>query len=136
MPCLEITLPQTTDEIRSTLAAKLTAVFSSVTGHPENIFEIMFHEYSPEQAATGGHLCSESGIPYLHMILHIPRLSREKKQQLAEKITETFSRIAGNPEWEPVIHICEYPYDNIIVKGRLLSDQYEECRNRKFYYEL
>lgn len=136
MPSLEISLPGTTDEIRAMLAAELTAVFSRSTGHPREIFEIIFHEYSPEQASTGGSLCSENGIPYLHMMLHTPKISRENKQKLAAGLTETFCRIAGNPEWEPVIHICEYPYDNIIVKGRLLSDQYEECRNSKFYYEL
>lgn len=39
-------------------------------------------------------------------------------------------------DWMPTIHICEHPYDNVIVAGKLLSDAYDECAKRSFYYEL
>ena len=40
------------------------------------------------------------------------------------------------PDWVPFIHICEHPYDNVVVNGRLLTDSYEECARRSFYYDL
>lgn len=38
--------------------------------------------------------------------------------------------------WKPTIHICEYPYDNVGIEGKILSDAFEECAKRSFYYEL
>lgn len=79
---------------------------------------------------------AKSTTPYLHMILYSPRLRRSVKQKLVHTLTAAFMDVIGNPEWKPVIHITEHPYDNVGVDGQLLSDTYEECANAEFYYDL
>lgn len=137
MPCIEISLPRIEREAKSRLAAELTEAFCSSTGHPAEIFGLRFFEYAPEAAAQGGKLCSSGGgAPYLHMLVYCPRLRRSVKQKLGSALSEAFTRALGNPTWVPVIHICEHPFDNVVVGGKLLSDAYEECARRSFYYEL
>lgn len=137
MPCLEISLPKISSNTKATLAAKLTKVFCETTGHDAEIFGIRFFEYEPESASLAGKLCTDQNIsPYLHMLLYCPRLKRSVKQKLATKLTEAFVAATDKPDWTPVIHICEHPYDNVVVQGQLLSDKFEECGKRPFYYEL
>lgn len=40
------------------------------------------------------------------------------------------------PAWQPVIHLCEHPYDNVGVEGKLLSELYPELAQRPYYYDL
>lgn len=137
MPCLEITMPQTTAKVRELLTSSLTTAFTEATGIPGDIFGILFHEYQLGQAATGGKLCAnEDRRPYLHFILYCPRLKRTTKQKVIQAFTEAFTSGVGNPAWKPVIHLTEHPYDNVGVEGKLLSDSYEQCAKSKFYYEL
>ena len=70
------------------------------------------------------------------MLLYIPRINKTTKQQLVEKFSEVFVETVERENWLPVIHICEHPYDNVGVEGKLLSDQYEACAKSKFYYEV
>jgi phenylpyruvate tautomerase PptA (4-oxalocrotonate tautomerase family) len=134
MPCLEITMPAADMSVKQELASALTGAFCSATGHAAEIFGIRFFEYGKGQTAIGGELDGEN--PYIHFLLYCPRLSRASKQSLASSLTEVYCKITGNQAWKPVIHICEHPYDNVVVEGRLLSDAYEECANRPFYYDL
>lgn len=137
MPCLEISVPKLSDEIKQSLTYELTKAFDDVTPFGAEIFGIRYHEYEPHQAATGGTMWDgRSGRPYLHMLLYIPRISRQVKQQLVERFSAAMVDVTGKENWQPVIHIDEHPYDNVGVEGKLLSDAYEACANRKFYYEV
>ncbi len=137
MPCLEITMPKVEAETKEKLSAELTKAFDESTKFGPEIFGIYFDEYEPGQAASGGTICDEStGRPYLHMVLYCPRVGRSTKQKLVEAFSSVFVSVLEKPDWQPVIHIDEHPYDNVGVNGKLLSDSYDELTKSKFYYEL
>ena len=137
MPCLEISLPIVSLDAKQKLAVELTKAFADHSGFPAEIFGIRFLEYADQSAASGGKLIdSESERPYIHFLLYCPRIKRTVKQKLISEFTRIFTDILGQPDWWPVIHICEHPYDTVGVEGQLLSDAYEQCRDSKFYYDL
>lgn len=137
MPCLEIVTPRLLRDKKELIATGLTEVFCSVTGHESSIFGIRFHEYDLADAAMGGRLCDQENVsPYLHFVLYCPRLKRSQKQKLIEELSTVFSKAVEKPTWLPVIHIAEHPYDNVGFQGKLLSDLFEDCRKREFYYSL
>lgn len=137
MPCLEITMPKIESQKKAELARQLTDAFAQATKFGPEIFGIYFNEYDKSEAASGGVICDKTtDHPYLHMLIYCPRIDRETKQKLVESFTSVFTSVVGNKDWMPVIHICEHPYDNVGVNGKLLSDSYEECANTEFYYEL
>lgn len=137
MPCLEISMPATTVEIKQTLSTELTKAFAEIAGFPADIFGIKFHEYGEHSTASGGKLIDKSAErPYLHFLLYCPRLKRPVKQKLVSEFTSLFIKAVGHEGWWPVVHICEHPYDNVGVEGKLLSDSYDECRESSFYYDL
>lgn len=137
MPSLEITLPQIDLEIRKTLARRLTEDFSQALGFPPDLLGIRFAEYRPEEVAVGGVLVLEAqGRNHVHLLLYSPRISREKKRKFGALVHRSFQQIFPDEGISPVIHICEHPYDNIVIEGELLSDKYEECRQSEFYYPL
>lgn len=137
MPCIEISLPKVSRETKVALSAEVTEAFCSSTGHPPEFFGLRFFEYEPDTAATGGKLCDEaSASAYLHMLIYCPRLKRSVKQKMGSALSEAFARATKRPDWIPTIHICEHPFDNVVVCGKLLTDAYEECAKRSFYYEL
>lgn len=41
-----------------------------------------------------------------------------------------------HPDWLPVIHLCEHPFDNVGVESEFLSDKHDECGKARFYYKL
>ena len=136
MPCLEISMPTQTAEVRRDLANRLTDIFEKVTPFNREIFGILFHEYQPGSAAIGGEMDVVVGHPYLHLLFYCPRISRSAKQKLVEGWTRSFAKAVGHADWQPVIHICEHPYENVGVEGALLSDAYPECAERPFYNDL
>jgi 4-oxalocrotonate tautomerase len=136
MPCLEIYLPKIKSQVKADLAEKLTTIFAECTNHPAEIFAIFFHEYEKESVAMGGKLFSGQGTPFLHFLLYCPRLRRQVKTQLVKEWTDAFIECTAQKDWQPVIHLCEHPFDNVGVGGQILSDAFEECAKRKFYYEL
>ncbi|QQG35582.1 MAG: tautomerase family protein [Micavibrio aeruginosavorus] len=138
MPSLEVTMPRATLEIREKLALRLTRAVSESAGFEPEIFGIRFLEYDEGVAACGGMLwnAGSKDAPYLHFLLYCPRLSRAQKQSLATALSAAFVSVLKKPDWLPVIHICEHPYDNIVVGGKLLSDAYDECAQKRFYYDM
>ena len=137
MPCLEISMPEVDRLTKEKLTGALTEVFAQSTKFGAEIFGIRFHEYQTGQSASGGNLWDgQSGRPYLHMLLYIPRINRETKQRLVERFSDAFVETIGNASWLPVIHICEHPYDNVGVEGKILSEQYEVLAKSTFYYDL
>ncbi len=137
MPCLEISMPRADDATRERLARELTRAVATATGHPAEILGIRFMEYEPGEVALGGTLWRDpEKRPYLHILLYIGRLGRAAKQALVSEVSKTFAECVERADWLPVIHIAEHPYDNVGVEGALLSDAYEQCRERPFYYDL
>ncbi len=137
MPCLEITIPKIDNNRKEELAKQLTSAFAKASGFPEEIFGIKFNLYVLNDASSGGVLCNDyEGRPYLHFLLYCPKIKREVKQKLVAEFTEIYTKVIGESEWKPVIHICEHPYDNVGVDGKLLSDAFEQCAESEFYYKL
>lgn len=131
MPCIEMSLPESARELRAPIARAITDAFSAVTGHPAEIVGVRFFEYREGEAFVGG----RPG-PYFHMLVYSPRLKRSVKQKLASALAEAVTRASGHETWRPTIHLCEHPYDNVVVDGQLLSDAFEACAKKPFYYEL
>ena len=137
MPLLEISMPKVDAVTKENLSKNLTKTFTESSRFEAEIFGICYHEYEIGQAGRNGKIWDgTNGQPYLHMVLYIARIDRVTKQRLVENLTQVFTETIGKGNWYPVIHICEHPYDNIGVEGRLLSDQYEECAKSKFYYNV
>ncbi|MEK7692512.1 MAG: hypothetical protein AAB425_15975 [Bdellovibrionota bacterium] len=137
MPCIELSLPKVDRKTKAAIAAELTEAFCSATGHSAEILGVRFFEYDTDAAAIGGKLCGDSLVnPYLHMVVYCPRLRRSIKQKMGAALVEALVSGSQRSEWIPVIHICEHPYDNVVVNGKLLSDANEECAKRRFYYDL
>lgn len=137
MPCLEISMPKVDAETRARVASALTEAFASSTPFGGNIFGVRFCEYEPGTTAVGGRIQgSDTDAPYLHFLLYCPRIGRGSKQKLAAALSQAFASAVDRANWLPVVHISEHPYDNVIVNGKLLSDAFEECAKRSFYYEL
>jgi 4-oxalocrotonate tautomerase len=130
-------MPQTDLSTREKLAARLTEAVFDIAEFEKEIFGVRFDEYQAGGAAHGGKLWrGKDSSPNLHLVLYCPRLRRSVKRKLVESFTAIFVETLGQPEWLPVIHICEHPYDNVGVDGKLLSDMDERLAARKFYYEL
>ena len=137
MPCLEIVIPEVDQETKVKLVSELTDAFAASTKFPPEIFGIHFMEYKPGETASGGKIWDgKTGVPYLHFLLYCPRIDRTVKQDVVKSFTKAYTNCIGNRDWKPIIHICEYPYDNVGVGGELLSDAYEEYAKIKFYYEM
>ena len=136
MPCLEITMPKSDARTKQELAARITDTVTQIAGFEPEIFGIHFMEYGDGQAAQAGKLWDGMhGIPYLHFVLYCPRLRRTTKRKLVESLTHVFTETLGEPDWLPIIHICEHPYDNIGVGGEILSYADDALAARLFYYD-
>lgn len=135
MPSIAVHLPKVDRPTRAALAKALTESFSAATGFEPEILDVFFHEYGAGEAAHGGALVEnvDRGSP-VHILICCPRITRRKKQAVAQGLTAAL-RAATGWDIDPVVHISEHPYDNIVVGGKLLSDAFEECR-KPFYYPL
>ena len=137
MPCLEVSMPRTNQKTKRLLTARLTEVFVSCTDFSAHSLGIRYWEYNLGQAANEGRLWDgQTGKPYLHLVLHSPRMRGTQKQKLIEALTSAFVECVGKPDWKPVIFLSEYPYDNVGVDGRPISQGFEEYAGKKFYYQL
>ncbi len=137
MPCLEIVMPESDEATRALLAERLTRAFAETTGHPAEIFGIRFSEYAPGCCASGGVVWAGGDErPYLHMVLYSGRLLREQKQRVVARLSAVFVECVDRPSWVPVVHLAEFPFDNVGVGGQLLADAFDGCRDRPFYYDL
>jgi phenylpyruvate tautomerase PptA (4-oxalocrotonate tautomerase family) len=135
VPSIDIALPPTTPEVRGRLARDLTKAFCGATGFEPALLDIFFHHYEFGHASRNGELIHGGGELAVHIHIACPRISRLAKQAIATEVTGAFRSATG---WQtfPVIHITEHPYDNVVVDGQLLSDAFEACRRRRFYYPL
>ena len=133
MPTIEIELPETTRAVRAALARAVTAAFCDATGHDRATLDVYFHSWGSGDAARAGELLDAEGPRAVHVSVSSPRLARPAKQALARGLTEAIRGVTGWVE-RPVVHLSEHPYDNVVVEGALLSDAFEACRSRPFYY--
>jgi len=118
MPCLEVSMPRTDQETKRLLTARLTEAFTSCTDFSAHSLGIRYWEYNLGEAANEG------------------RLWNGQKQKLIEALTSAFVECVGKPDWKPVIFLSEYPYDNVGVDGRPISQGFEEYAGKRFYYDL
>jgi phenylpyruvate tautomerase PptA (4-oxalocrotonate tautomerase family) len=135
MPCLEVTLPRTTREVKALLMSRLTDIAEAL-GMERSILRIRFCEYDVGDAGMNGKLWDGERNPFLHFLLYCPRLKRSTKKALIERMSQAFAEITGHADWLPVFHICEHPYDNIGAGGKVLPERHPEVAGRKFYYDL
>jgi 4-oxalocrotonate tautomerase len=136
MPCLEVVMPRTDVKTKELLSARFTEVFTASTGFEREIFSIHYSEYSAGEACVAGKMWDgANGVPYLHLHLFCPKLRYSLKRKVVEALTKAFIECVKKPDWTPIIHISEHPYENVGVGGKLLSES-EELAKRKFYYEL
>jgi phenylpyruvate tautomerase PptA (4-oxalocrotonate tautomerase family) len=136
MPYLEVTLPKTDQPTKARLMERLTAIAQQVAGFEPEIFRVRFCEYDVGEAGVNGRLWDGSSNPCLHFALYSPRLKKSVKKILIEKWSAALVEISRHADWNPVIHICEHPYDNVGAGGKVLPERHPEVRDRKFYYEL
>ncbi|HEY3294781.1 MAG TPA: hypothetical protein VGL38_05050 [bacterium] len=116
--------------------ATLTDIGVEVAGFGRDVFRIRFCEYGIGDAGMAGKLWDGENHPYLHFLLYCPRLKRSVKARLINTMSAAFVEILGKPDWFPVFHICEHPYDNIGASGKPLTEKYPELADRHFYFEL
>jgi phenylpyruvate tautomerase PptA (4-oxalocrotonate tautomerase family) len=136
MPCLEVSLPRTELAVREKLMTALTDIGVDVAGFGRDVFRIRFCEYDVGEAGMAGKLWDGNHNPYLHFLLYCPRLKQSVKQRLITEMSRAFVEIVEQPEWFPVFHICEHPYDNIGASGKPLVEKYPELAGRQFYFDL
>jgi phenylpyruvate tautomerase PptA (4-oxalocrotonate tautomerase family) len=136
MPCLDISLPRTTREIKARLIEKVTSIATEIAGFEPEIFRVRFFEYEVGEAGVNGKLWDGQNNAQLHFVLFSPRLKKSVKKRLIEAWSAAFVEITGRADWNPVIHIGEHPYDNVGAGGKVLPERHPEVRGRKFYYEL
>jgi len=135
MPCLEVTLPRTSPEIKHALISNLTDAAVDA-GLEREILRVTIREYDLGDAGTAGAPWDGEGLPVLHLVLYCPRQPRSRKKSLIENLSRAFIEIVGKPDWWPVIHILEYPYDNLGIHGKVSWEAHPELKGRKFYYDL
>jgi phenylpyruvate tautomerase PptA (4-oxalocrotonate tautomerase family) len=114
----------------------LTDIGVDAAGFDRNVFRIRFCEYAVGEAGLAGKLWDGENNPYLHFQLYCPRLKRSVKKRLIEEMSKAFVDVLKKPDWFPVFHICEHPYDNIGASGKPLIEKYPELADRKFYFDL
>lgn len=136
MPSLLIVSPKLSIAVKRILARRLTDEFARITKFDPEIFGIHFEGYEPGDCAVGGEIWDGEGIPFLHVLLYSPRLRKSVKKEIVSSFTQMFVEATGMPDWRPVFHLSEHPYECIGVEGELLSLKFPELSNRKFYYAL
>ena len=135
MPCLEVTLPRTSPEVKRAIITNLTDAAVDA-GLEREIFRVAIREYDPGDAGLAGIPWDGEGMPVLHLVLYCPRQPRSRKKALIENLSRAFTKTIGREDWWPVIHILEYPYDNLGIHGKVSGEAYPELKGRKFYYDL
>jgi 4-oxalocrotonate tautomerase family enzyme len=71
-----------------------------------------------------------------HIVVHCPRLTRDKKARCVAALTKAFAESTGHSPEILTVHIQEYSYDNIGVAGQLLTETYPELNAREEPYRL
>jgi hypothetical protein len=125
---MEIAIPQTSQIQKEQLFAKIQREFIDATGFEDEKLFVRFSEFHQDEL-------KESGAPSTaaaHVTMYCPRLRFDVKRSLASGLTNAFAESGIRP----LIHIFEFPYENIAVDGTLLTDADDELASRPFYYVI
>jgi len=126
---MEVVLPQIAEIPKDQLLAKIHREFVDATGFEDEKLFVRFSEFGQNDLGESGTL---SGAKPAHVVAYCPRLRFEVKRSLASGLTNAFVEY----EIKPLIHIFEFPYENIAMDGRLLTDADDELASRPFYYVI
>jgi hypothetical protein len=129
MPWMEVTTRKMDSSAKQQLLQQLNGEFIDATGFEDEVLYIRFSEFDEGEFGESGAL-SEGNVA--HIILYSPRLRFDVKRSLASGLTKAFEGTGV----KPLIHIVEFPYENIAVDGVLLTDADEELASRPFYYVI
>jgi phenylpyruvate tautomerase PptA (4-oxalocrotonate tautomerase family) len=135
MPLLDVTLPRATPAVKRALISNLTDA-AVAAGLERDIFRVVIREYDPGDAGTAGKRWDGDGLPVLHLVLYCPRQPLSRKKSLIENLSRAFMETVGRDDWWPIIHILEYPYDNLGIHGQISWEAHPELKSRKFYFDL
>jgi len=130
MPWMEVTMPTSDAAVKQQLIASLNQEFIDATGFEDEILYIRFSEFEAGTAGAAGQLAQDKN--FAHLILYTPRMRFDVKRSVVAGLTKSFE-LAGI---KPLIHILEFPYDNIGFDGQLLTDADEELASRPYYFVL
>jgi phenylpyruvate tautomerase PptA (4-oxalocrotonate tautomerase family) len=134
MPFLEIRMLEMDRTKIELLAKRMNQDFIDATGFEDEILRIQFVPYDRNTLAIRGEFGSEP--EFVHMILFSPRLRFDVKRGLVSALTQAFREVSGKADSNVMIHLHEFPYDNIGVDGQLLTDMDDELASRPYYYVL
>ena len=126
---MEVVVPQNAQIAKNELAAKIQREFVDATGFEDEKLFIRFSEFDPTDVVESG---SASDVRVAHVVLYCPRLRFDVKRSLASGL----NRVFADSGIKPLIHIFEFPYENIAVDGTLLTDADDELASRPFYYVI
>lgn len=126
---MEVVIPAALQIPRDQLLAKIQREFVDATGFQDEKLFVRFSEFGQSDLGESGSL---SGANIAHLVLYCPRLRFDVKRSLASGLTGVFAEHAIRP----LIHIFEFPYENIAVDGTLLTDADDELASRPFYYVI
>jgi phenylpyruvate tautomerase PptA (4-oxalocrotonate tautomerase family) len=127
---MEVTIVKTDSVSKEQLIARLNQEFIDATGFEEEVLYVRFSEFEPGSAGSAGSLSTDAN--FSHVILYTPRMRFDVKRSIVAGITNAFEGI----NVKPMIHILEFPYDNIGMNGQLLTDADEELASRPYYFVL
>src|SRR5688572_18998655 len=130
MPWMEVTIPRSDNAIKEQLLARLNQEFIDATGFEDEILYIRFSELDPGSAGAAGRISENESLA--HVILYTPRMRFDVKRSVVAGITKALEIMKA----KPLIHILEFPYDNIGVDGNLLTDVDDELASRPYYFVL
>jgi phenylpyruvate tautomerase PptA (4-oxalocrotonate tautomerase family) len=130
MPWMEVTIPTSDKAVRQELIASLNQQFIDATGFEDEVLYIRFSEFEPEMAGAAGTISPDH--TFAHLILYTPRMRFDVKRSVVAGLTRAFESL----KIKPLIHILEFPYDNIGVNGELLTDADDELASRPYYFVL
>jgi phenylpyruvate tautomerase PptA (4-oxalocrotonate tautomerase family) len=134
MPFLEIRMPEIDRNKMESLASRMNQEFIDATGFEDEILRIQFIQHDRGSLAIRGEL--GSGAEFVHMILYSPRLRFDVKRGLVSALTQTYREVTDKADANVMIHLHEFPYDNIGLDGQLLTDADDELASRPYYYVL
>ena len=129
MPWMDVTMPGTDQAVKNQLLSRLNQEFIDATGFENETLYVRFSQFDPGDLGESGKPC---GSKVANVVLYCPRLRFDVKRSLAAALTGAFEGTGT----KPFIHIVEFPYENIAVEGRLLTDTDEELASRPFYYVI
>jgi phenylpyruvate tautomerase PptA (4-oxalocrotonate tautomerase family) len=130
MPWMEVTIPKTDQRKKEQLIGALNQEFIDATGFEDEVLYVRFSEVEEGSAGASGKI--EQQIQFAHVVVFTPRMRFDVKRSVVAGITRALETVSA----KPLIHIVEFPYDNIGVDGQLLTDADEELASRPYYFVL